>query len=976
MGGGPRNPKDAPADCLATDSVIHHTSEVSVVTEDDAATVTGREQDSSNAVAEEVQTVKANNQDPPHDSQEQRIAKLKGIYAGLVMVESECIEVDANQMPPTDGSLDITKHLLMIPKPKTELPCYVEFRQLGDQSLYKKIGTEYWVLIDSQWVPSLNAEQFAALIELHGTLLHKHYDFLLESQHPRASAALKRLVAKYDMPARMWWHGMHSFLEVMRKRLVESGEHMACFIILAYKMMSLLEETAPRFRHTRIQCKADLARYGENPTTGRIYHHLAILARPQTRVSPDEEFEATVSQFFYYTKSLVVEVPFFAARESVLTLIKPIVDRNEKEAEKPASVPQTDKDHFLTAVSHLILASLEPETLRKNGYNDSRKEHVQAVYAPLEKIRIDASSKTSRICPSPQLGLLLCQLLLGIPLVDQRWSPMMAAWAEDRDDSDTMANARDIHEVTIELIRTMVPYLLEEADTRDLRLWGFIYVMLVFMRSLKTRPRLLKRFGSAFHAQLLARFLNMLLREDEARGALALESASQSELVTICSLLNEDKRLDKYGLSTEDSLRKYLREQEDQRKAELVKSEAEAKDATTTPEGSQTTAEEDKVPREESTAATEETTTSDAAHEKDLDTKTRDWELVYANTLPEHSLLAGFFFAREAEPEPRDKSLGRPAEDAVVVACPAAPDATPAAVQTAKEPAAQTVDESVEASLVEVKREENENEDVQQQDSQAKEVEAEKTQEEDEQKDREAQEAEVRRREGLHRDPPLFPNGWFKRLEYDYDEMQVRNYVQDAATCDARSNQLLRLAAQLIGRFIVFETDEERRYWVSVPGASSVPKPDPNKKMPEIIERDGGVRVVYVHPLFHAAEIEREKRRAAREEKWQKEKKRKEDEAKATTDVATIAVNEKVEGDAEEVSVANNGPEASQLTDTTEQQPTQSEKPVSQVDAEKATEAVNLPAVAPSTVSEDGDHEPSSAYEMDLDKAIGLEKIF
>ncbi|KAI2606638.1 hypothetical protein GGR54DRAFT_652322 [Hypoxylon sp. NC1633] len=1035
-------------------------------------------------------------------------------------------------------------------KPETELPCYVEFRQLGDQSLYKKVGSEYWVLIDSQLVPSLNAEQFAALIALHRTLLHEHYDFFLASQHPSASAALKRLAAKYAMPARMWRHGIHSFLEVMRKRLVESGEHMACFIILAYQMMSLLDETVPRFRDTWIECKADLARYGmatqsddkkalqrwhdisreeytralsENPTTGRIYHHLAILARPRTRVSPDEEFEATVSQFFYYTKSLVVKVPFFAARESLLTLIKPIVDRNEKEAEKPASVPQTDKDHFLTAVSHLILASMEPETLRKNGYNDRRNEHVQAVYAALEKIKIGASSKISRICPSPQLGLLLCQLLLGIPLVDQRWSPMMAAWApdlvtaEDRADSDAMANARDIHDVTIELIRTMVPYLLEEADTRDLRLWGFIYVMLVFMRSLKTRPGLLEWFGSAFHAQLLAPFLNMLLREDEARGGLALGSASQSELVAICSLLNEDKRLDKYGLSTEDSLRKYLREQEEQRKAELVMSEAEVKGATATPEevtvatddntitsvettstsiaeeatvtteptvvtpeGSQTTAEEDKVPREESTAATEETTTSDAAHEKDLDTKTPDWELVYANTLPEHSLLTGFFFAREAEPEPRDKSLEKPADDAVVVACPAAPDATPAAVQTAKEPAVQTVEESVvqsteepaveqpqgvsltdsktdskaedgfltdfdsengeeyeilavsesnnesqggeqtkpeamEASLVEVKREENENEDVQQQDSQTKEVEAEKTQEEDEQKAREAQEArvaeeekkereakeaeearlakeerkkreakeaeeaEVRRQEGLRRDPPLFPNGWFKRSKYDYDEIQVRNYVQDAATYDARSIQLLRLAAQLTDHFFVFETDEEGRYWISVPGASSVPKPDPNKKMPEIIERGGGVRVVYVQPSFHTAEIERQKRRAAREEKWQKEKerqkekKRKEEEAKATTDVAT-AVNEKAEGDAEEVSVANNVPEASEPTDTTEQQPTQSEKPVSQVDAEEAPEAVNVPAVAPSTVSEDGDHEPSSAYEMDLDKAINLEK--
>ncbi len=61
----------------------------------------------------------------------------------------------------------------------------------------------------------------------------------------------------------------------------------------------------------------------------------------------------------------------------------------------------------------------------------------------------------------------------------------------------------------------MVPHLLGEAHTRDLGVWGFIYVILVFMRSLKTRPDLLKWFGPAFHAEILARFLNMLLLEDE-----------------------------------------------------------------------------------------------------------------------------------------------------------------------------------------------------------------------------------------------------------------------------------------------------------------------------------------------------------------------------------------------------------------------------------------------------------------------------
>ncbi|KAH6980502.1 hypothetical protein EDB80DRAFT_626217, partial [Ilyonectria destructans] len=862
-------------------------------TEDGIATVTGREQDSANAVATEIQTVKADNQDPLLDpefiikqldtrpvSQEQLVAEVKGIYAGLTVVESKCIEADRNHMPPNDGPLDVTKYLLMIPnaklillqdgnmypegavrtwftkvrkdategdtkpstlkstkespatptapqagspkdyqhgfqvalesrakehkwpeyeeiathnaaeiseedrkkvmggqyfldfgyelvdqflhdletakakaeekeaakakaeqeaaqakednkdsspdpeatpthvgetqdnpeaqsrpsngtqqaapketspeqvkvaleeaaatqqhsaqdanlspqqqqaspeeacvapgdsgkdtadtavdtvalnkktkKPETEEPIYVDTRPLNNQKLYRKVGKQYWVLIGDQWIPSLNGEQYAALVALHRTLLCEHHDFFLASQHPNASPALRRLAKKYTMLARMWRHAIHSFLEVLHHRLPESQEIMDGFIILAYAMMSSLEETVPQFLSTWIECKGDLARYGvaiqsdnmevrerwretskeeytrvrdEDPTIGRIYHHLAILERPQS--SPDADFDATVSKLFYYTKSLVVKNPFFTTRASVLFVIRPIVARNKEAAKKPASVHQTDKDHFLTAVAHLILASLEPETLRKHGHKDNRNDHLQDVYAALEKIKIGGPAETSRIRPSAQLGLLLCQLLLGIPLADGRWSPMMATWApdlvtaEDRADSDAMANARDIHDATIELIHTMVPYLLEEADTRDLGVWGFIYVILVFMRSLKTRPALLEWFGSAFHAKVLAPFLNMLLREDETRGGLALESASQSELVTVCSLLNERQKPDEYGFSTEDIVRKYHREQEEQRKAERAKStatvgevaaeEAAAEDAMATPEESTVT---------------------------------------------------------------------------------------------------------------------------------------------------------------------------------------------------------------------------------------------------------------------------------------------------------------------------------------------------------------------------------------------------
>ncbi|KAI1319123.1 hypothetical protein F5Y16DRAFT_414328 [Xylariaceae sp. FL0255] len=193
-------------------------------------------------------------------SQEQLVAEVKGIYAGLVMVESKYIE--------------------------------------------------------------LNNEQWQALIALHRILLHEHHDFFLASQYPSASQPLRRLASKYAMPARMWRHGIHSFLELLRLRLPGSMEHMLTFIYLAYSMMALLYETVPAFEDTWIECLGDLGRYrmaiededvrdrevwtsvsrqwyskasDKASTTGRLYHHLAILARPNV-----------FQQLFFYTKSLSI----------------------------------------------------------------------------------------------------------------------------------------------------------------------------------------------------------------------------------------------------------------------------------------------------------------------------------------------------------------------------------------------------------------------------------------------------------------------------------------------------------------------------------------------------------------------------------------------------------------------------------------------------------------------------------------------
>ncbi|EPS38433.1 hypothetical protein H072_7821 [Dactylellina haptotyla CBS 200.50] len=229
-------------------------------------------------------------------SQEQLVAEVKGIYAGLVMVEAKCIEVDSKQAAAaTQGGV--------------------------------------------KDAPRLNNDQWQALIALHRTLLHEHHDFFLASQHPSAAPSLRKLATKYAMPARMWRHGIHSFLELLRHRLPDSFEHMLAFIYLAYSMMALLYETVPAFADTWVECLGDLGRYrmaieegdprdrevwmnvsrfwyskgtDRQPHVGRLYHHLAILARPNI-----------LQQLFFYCKALAVSQPFSAARESILTLFDP-----------------------------------------------------------------------------------------------------------------------------------------------------------------------------------------------------------------------------------------------------------------------------------------------------------------------------------------------------------------------------------------------------------------------------------------------------------------------------------------------------------------------------------------------------------------------------------------------------------------------------------------------------------------------------
>ena len=141
---------------------------------------------------------------------EQLLMEVKKIYAGLVLVEAKCIDLDTNN---------------------------------GAKS------------------PKLTMEQWGALIALRKTLLHEHIDFFWTSKHPTAGAALSELPIEYDMAKRMWRHGIYGFLEFMRHKLPDSLDYMLQFIHFSYSMLSLLYETVPNLKDAWIVCLGDLGRY-------------------------------------------------------------------------------------------------------------------------------------------------------------------------------------------------------------------------------------------------------------------------------------------------------------------------------------------------------------------------------------------------------------------------------------------------------------------------------------------------------------------------------------------------------------------------------------------------------------------------------------------------------------------------------------------------------------------------------------------
>ncbi|KAG4428020.1 hypothetical protein IFR05_016498, partial [Cadophora sp. M221] len=403
-------------------------------------------------------------------SQEQLVAEVKGIYAGLVMVEAKCIEVDNKQATLAQA--------------------------------------------DPSSQPKLNNEQWQALIALHRTLLHEHHDFFLATQHPSASPALRRLASKYAMPARMWRHGIHSFLELLRHRLPASLDHMLAFIYLAYSMMALLYETVPAFKDTWIECLGDLGRYRmaieendgrdqevwtgvarfwyseaseRSPSAGRLYHHLAILARPNA-----------LQQLFYYAKSLCVAIPFTSTRESILTLFEPVLNSGDTDSQNRPSplVTAFVKSHGLLFTNRNI-----------EKFDLTVKEFLDLLDNQIGRVTRKFMEQGYHIAVANSVAI------LGFASKD---NPVMQAMTEtpagepdiemSGDDSLAMTSFQRAQHLSNETLKIILHRI------GDPNVLPFIHVTLVFMHHLARYPRrAMKLLETSFPWQSLVAVLNKLL---------------------------------------------------------------------------------------------------------------------------------------------------------------------------------------------------------------------------------------------------------------------------------------------------------------------------------------------------------------------------------------------------------------------------------------------------------------------------------
>ena len=224
--------------------------------------------------------------------------RAKGIYAGLLVVEDRCIELDDEYLRTVQNSAE----------PR-----------------------------------NIQGYQWQVTIAIHRQFISDCHDFLLVPEPHSVTDALDTTTVKESMPKRMWFNGIGNLLNVMRNDLPQSLEYMLAFIHESYNILTHILETVSLFEDTWIECLGDLARYrwaientednvkwnriahswyqkkaSRNPHIGRLYHHLGLLARTHS-----------LERLALFTKALTCNSPFKDTRVRIRSILKCVSEMPE-----------------------------------------------------------------------------------------------------------------------------------------------------------------------------------------------------------------------------------------------------------------------------------------------------------------------------------------------------------------------------------------------------------------------------------------------------------------------------------------------------------------------------------------------------------------------------------------------------------------------------------------------------------------------
>ncbi|KAF3031910.1 hypothetical protein E8E12_002634 [Didymella heteroderae] len=190
------------------------------------------------------------------------------------------------------------------------------------------------------------------------------------------------------MPARMWKHGIHSCLELLRWKLeyakrqnLESAQNrqtvtnvkevLFAFIYLAYKMMALLYETVPAFEDTWLECLGDLGRYrmAIEDVDMRDKETWANVAQSWYSRAADKN----PSEIYYYCRSMNSVEPFPSARQSVMILFEPFT-LDDEDVKPFVYTPNLPIDTLFTGLHALYFTRLD-----KHWHDQVRQDFMGAL---------------------------------------------------------------------------------------------------------------------------------------------------------------------------------------------------------------------------------------------------------------------------------------------------------------------------------------------------------------------------------------------------------------------------------------------------------------------------------------------------------------------------------------------------------------------------------------------------------------------